>query len=392
MSEKVVLKNQFSDCKKSDLVKDAGSIKTETNYKKEHFKPAIAFCFAAYGYGQNRGLHSKCNNFLKENIKYLLFAFVYFIIYIWFLPKCNAMPEKTINLNFFQLVPESVDQENPNKQVQAIKNIFENIPAVFNSIPRTDGTVNLYGSIEKRGDLFLGTLVKNQTSDIPPSYDENNNDLQALPLGANQGLGYSTSFLYDPEVRIIMIESQRNGVSIGVLCSFLNHNFDVPKLDAGIVINPTEMANFLEMGSYNKFQVKMARLENGAIFNSKNRAIGQIIHAADNTNTDTLEFSLTVKKKYDTLSLSKIRNFVNTFLKFKDSEEVTVLKVSGRSDEDAGSETIDFIQQRLKDNFTVEKVRLNSSFSVKEHYDKMIVAYNKHRGGLKIYKLKKIAQ
>jgi hypothetical protein len=146
------------------------------------------------------------------------------------------------------------------------------------------------------------------------------------------------------------------------------------------------------MGSYNKFQVKMARLENGAIFNSKNRAIGQIIHAADNTNTDTLEFSLTVKKKYDTLSLSKIRNFVNTFLKFKDSEEVTVLKVSGRSDEDAGSETIDFIQQRLKDNFTVEKVRLNSSFSVKEHYDKMIVAYNKHRGGLKIYKLKKIAQ
>ena len=38
MSENIVLKNQFSDCKKSDLVKDAGSIKTETNYKKEQLQ------------------------------------------------------------------------------------------------------------------------------------------------------------------------------------------------------------------------------------------------------------------------------------------------------------------------------------------------------------------
>lgn len=55
---KSVQKNQFSDCKKSDLVKDAGSIKTETNYKKEHFKPAIAF-FVTYGYGQYRTCYYK---------------------------------------------------------------------------------------------------------------------------------------------------------------------------------------------------------------------------------------------------------------------------------------------------------------------------------------------
>ena len=43
MSDKVVLKNQFSSSKILDFVQDVGSIKTETNYNKEQFDLPLLF-------------------------------------------------------------------------------------------------------------------------------------------------------------------------------------------------------------------------------------------------------------------------------------------------------------------------------------------------------------
>ena len=320
----------------------------------------------------------------KRNI-----AFIFLIIYLWFPPKTNAMAtsiNKLVNLSFFQLSTNQVE-ETPD-DIKQISDVFEKLPVKYESVNVWDGTVSIYGKIEKRGNVYLGSLVKNQKVNIPPSCDDNN-VIEVLPLGNKKGLGYATCFLYDPNYRIIMIESTSGSVGISVLCDFLENNFTIPSLDPGVVINPIDYARYLKFGIFTKFQVKIAKLENGTIFNSSNKTIGQITKVSDKTNTQIFECTMSVGNRHEGLVKSVIRRMVDGFLQYKNTSELKTLKISGRDTEDGRSETIDFIKQRFKDSFSVPTERLISSFDIPDHFTKMIQVYNKHKGSLGVYKVKR---
>ena len=187
-----------------------------------------------------------------------------------------------------------------------------------------------------------------------------------------------------------MIESVRNGVSIGGFCKFLTKNFDLPPIEAAVVINPQDMQKLYSFTTISKFHVKIARLENGNIFKDKKKSVSQITDSADNTNTDILEYKLGVRKRKDSLSLTKIKSMVIDFLKYKETEEVQKLDIIGKEEEDGSFELIDFIKQRLRDKITIEKERLISSFQIHEKYEQLTTVYRKHKKSLQVYKLKKI--
>lgn len=300
------------------------------------------------------------------------------------------MPEKNVNLNFFQLNPidESVDADEYKKEIKAIAEMFNSPPTKFAQINLTEFHVNLYGNIEKQGDYFLGTLIKNQISSIPPSYDESTSTLAPLPLADHQGIAFSTSFLYDPSVRIVMIESVQNGIGIHLLCSFLNRNFKIPRIEPSIVINPSKLQEFLSMTVVSKFQVRIAKLQSGTIFSTKkNTALGKIIHSADETNTDYVDYALTARRS-STLKKSRILMLLKSFLKYEDTQEVQKLVVTGKENEDAESDTINFIEQKLRDYITVERHRLISSFEINDRYEKLLEVYHNHKPSLNVYKIK----
>ncbi len=300
------------------------------------------------------------------------------------------MPNKKITIHFFQLCPEVETEEEIIAGNEELMKLFDSIPANFQSIGYEDSKVNLFDDLKKRSGLILGTLIRNQISDIPPKYNDVSRNIEPLDLTKDQGLGYATCFLYDPSLRIIVIESIRNGVGIGTLCTFLEKNFSLTnKIEAKFVINPSDLTRFYEMGSIKKFEVKIARIEGGSIFNQKKKSINQITSAADQTNTDVLEYSLSVNRGHDTLSLSKIRDFVSNLLKFKGSEEVKTMKVTGKSFDSKSSDTIDFIQEKMVDSIIVERVRVVQSFKTEDHYDKLIEVYRKHKKSLQVYKKQK---
>lgn len=299
---------------------------------------------------------------------------------------------KKINLNFFQLTPETVDVDNAKDQIKAIKDVFNTPPEEFTPLMRGENKINLYSTptFHATEKVYLGTFISNQISEIPPSFDESTNKLEPLPLTENQGLGYPTSFLYDPELRIVMIESVKNGVNINTFCNFLHVNYDIATLQPAFVINPTELQKFYDMQFYKRFKVKIARIQNGNLLRSRKRTIMQITNSADDTNTDYLEYGLSVRFKNETLSLAKIRNFVAEFLRYKETEEVVSLSVSGREDDDAGLENIDFIQEKLRDFIQVGTTRLISDFAINERYHMLVDAYKRHRRNLQVYKLKHV--
>ena len=303
--------------------------------------------------------------------------------YFWQPPNPPLMADKKIPLNFFQLNP--ITEPPTQDDVDKVTKVFENLPAVLTPIKLSESNLSFYGNVEKRGNYYFGSVVKNQVNNIPPSFDEVSQTFAALPLGANQGLGYPASFLYDPKYRIVMIESTKNGVGISMLLGLISSNCGI-LIQPSLVINPSSLQEFYGMTIISKFQVKVAKIESGSIFKTKkNTSLGEIIHTTDDTNTDTLEYTLTKTKRKDSLKRGKISTLLRSLLKYDDEREVKKLIVMGKADEESGSETIDFIEHRLHDFIIVEKQRLISSFNPDEHYQKLLAVYQGH--DLSVYKV-----
>lgn len=290
---------------------------------------------------------------------------------------------RDINLDFYQLIPTNKDEEEREQNAKSFAETMKQLSESFTCKPlkRTDDNIYLFGPFVKKGGLIMGTLVRNQTNDIPPSFDGQN--LAPLPFKGDEGLGYSTCFLYDPATNIVLIERPRGGVTVNALIKFLLFNIDLPKVEPAVVVNPVDLERFYRMNIITKFQVRIARVENGRILQGKGtKAVKQVAQSADDTRADKLEYSISAPAKKG-LSLEKVRQMVSGFLKNNDDEEVEVLKVSGKVEEEGGSiHPIDFIQQRLRDKITVERKRLHGGFMVKEKQEQMHTVYGKHRQGL----------
>lgn len=303
--------------------------------------------------------------------------------------------EKRINLNFFKLEPVTKNEEEIPELAKEIRKALLGIPKGFHFKPlkRTDDRIFMYGELVHKKPFILGTLVRMQEQDIPPSFHAQTQVLAPLGLSIEQGLAYPTCFLYDPDVNVVMLENPRNGVTIATLCKFFMFNIDIPKLDTSMVINPVEMEKFLRMNVISRFHVRIAKVEDGDLLAGDGpKSVSQIIDSADNTNTDVLEYKLTaLKKKSGSLSLARVRKWVTSLMKYKNSKELQVLKITGKDEADEHVSAIDLIEQRLRESITVEKQRLNGSFLIKEKHDQMIDAYNKHRDGLlNLYKRRRL--
>ena len=292
--------------------------------------------------------------------------------------------DRIINLNFFQLSPyRPKSEEDYKNKYKAIQEGFSNLPDRFKSLRRVEDIVNLYGNIQvERAGYLLGTLVKTQMNNIPPRFDNDTQLLSPLELEDNQGLGYPTSFLYDPQTNIVMLESVRGAVGASAFCSFFHNNIKLPKLEPSLVINPVNIQDFYKMKTITKFEVRIARLENGSIFReNKKKSFGQIIDSADETNTNVLEYKLSASRN-GSLTVDKIKDFVSDFLKVNDTEEVKTLKVTGKELDEDRLHPIDFIKQRLRESIVMEQQRLIGNFYIQDKYQKMEDAFNRHRQAL----------
>jgi hypothetical protein len=181
-----------------------------------------------------------------------------------------------------------------------------------------------------------------------------------------------------------MIESFRNSVSVTNLHAFLILNAGMPRCDPKVVLKPSDYIKYGNMTTFTKFHVKIAKIENGSIMVGNHGSANQIINAADDTASDTLEIKMTGKttRGRDGLRVGKIRSFVDRFLPFRETKEVVTLEVSGRDDNDEPVTIVDFIKNKLTDKITVPGRRVQGTFAVQERKQLLVDVYSRHKNEL----------
>lgn len=298
------------------------------------------------------------------------------------------MALKTLNFDIYKL-----KIVNENNDLIRFETILLNKLPNYKSLNKSSGPILIIGEIFKDGKFIYGTFAHNQMNELPPTLDTATGETSQLPIKDTQGLAYYTSFLFDPELQMIAFESNLNGVSLNSFCEFIEYNYSLSNpIESEIVIDPIEIQKLNKMGVIKKFQVKITKVENGEIFNSKKSSFKQIIDSADGTNTNTIEYTLSSgRAKNNSLSLNKLKQIVKDLMKYKETEEVEKLIITGRETEESSLDLIDFVSNKVRISFKVERKRFSTNFAIIEKYNLLTQEFQKvHVHLLKAFKHKKV--
>lgn len=290
------------------------------------------------------------------------------------------MAIKKTKVYFYQIVP-SIEQKDRNETNKLFSEVFKFKKKSFDKIEFSDGDISISNITSKHSDRYcLGTFIYNQKSNVPPKYDGVNTE--PLELNEKQGLGYDCSFIFDSKTNIIALESKRPGVSLHALSEFIHNNYDVPEFDFAMVIIPSEYQKFLDSPSYYRIEYNIAKPTNSTgLKGNSNSSLDSTVDVMDDINALNGSIIYSVgNSKSKTLSITKIRLFVQGILKLNKKEEfVKTLKITGTDIDSDKPRVFDLVTNRLIENIEIEKQRINTRFFIKEKYRQIEALYLKHQ-------------
>ena len=297
--------------------------------------------------------------------------------------------KKRTTINYFQLVPK--------KETHSINDLSTQLSEIGDISFRPkflNGKVFVISKpLRQEGSYFLGSVFHIQMANIPPKMSVDSYEMVGLDLSDFEGLAKATCFLLDPKANILVMEAG-TGVTEKGLCDYLKFNSQMPKILPSVIINPGQIQKFYKMGSIFQFEAQMAVVNDGELFsNNQAESIRQITDSADGTNTDRLTYKIEISPKHrvahKTLDKTKISNFIDRFLRFKDTEEIESLKVSGLIEGESRPVLLELIRERLHDTIEYQiEDRLIQSYNLEERLGLIEKSYGKHKEDiLRTYKI-----
>lgn len=291
---------------------------------------------------------------------------------------------KYTNVYYYQLFP-TVENLNPEEKDIFFKNCDKNIFAKkesFVRIQHSDGYVNIFNLEERHNRYILGTFVYNQTTNIPPSFNDIENKPSKLKIGKFDGLGFDSSFIYDRKTRIIGLESKKPGTSQKSVEDFIMKNFDLQNCHFKFVVLPNEYSKFLNSNKYTRLEIDLAIPNNdmGILKPSEKNASNILELMQDLKGTSAKIIISNGRSRKKTLSLENVRQLAQWLYK-TDKKETLVqnLRITGVDVDSENNHIFDLISNRLITKINIEKTRTIGSFQIKIKYDQLEGDFLAHR-------------
>lgn len=285
------------------------------------------------------------------------------------------MKQKNLNVNYFKIIPIIADEYYVNAQ-NKITDAFE-LPddRLYENVYQTFGEVGLFGKRKYKNDFIFGTFAFTQIENIPPKQHKKSKATENLNLDDEDGLGFSTSFIFDKKTNIIAIVSRRPGVNTTSIESFLKLNFDLPPFKFERITYKSSLENFLKTSSYRKLKIKIANpTEITPLLDNKGFAVTELSKLIKEFGANKILFEVTSTAN-ESLPIGPVRNVVNNLLRVT-TGNIETMEVIG-NDDDIEEKVFNFISNRITDSINVEITR-HGDFRTKEVYQQLELKFQLH--------------
>jgi len=202
---------------------------------------------------------------------------------------------------------------------------------------------------------ILGDIARIKMNDIPPKM-KLSGETNPLELDDDEGLGEITSFIFHPDMNVLMLMRNRNAVSISAFCRYIETFGQIEGIQFRHIFHPDVYKRLQRLDTIKKMELDAAGPGNGAIFSD--------LEVSPGTMADIMGLSPRVHLKlsfstgYDRqvslpkAAILKIAAALQKRRVYKD--ESISLVISGKEENTLQKEVIDLFEDVLTDYLVVD--------------------------------------
>lgn len=222
-------------------------------------------------------------------------------------------------------------------------------------------------------NVWYGSLTKIRMTNLPEKINHDNGILSPLPIEEDEGIAEIAAFLYDPVIRILLIQKSQYAPQISYLENYLQEKFASLPIDFKIVLNNDTLQKLQSMHILYRFELNAARLSPAAF--ASNASATAFLETLNTTNCYNADIKFSAKKG------NPLAGWIKSFamlLTGNMTEHVSRVKVGGFY-ENGKSDVLDLLNCKRE-----ETVRMNCSRTISFETRKSILAtaYRKNKKDL----------
>jgi len=260
--------------------------------------------------------------------------------------------EKLLKFDFYQVVMPDVEQ-------RAFESVLDEVNALEGAARTFDNGeyhVRLVALTQQQGH-FRGDIARIRMNDIPDKM-RLSGERETIDLEEDQGLGEIASFIYNPQLRVLVLMRNRFAVTASGLANYFQN--------LGRIHGVIFLEHILEADAYQRLarmniakrvELAIAAPGNGAIFDDlglRPQTLAELINVAPKVRMD---FSISMDNERNaSLPLRALRNMVTTFTR-EHAGELVNLVISGKENPEQRLDAVDMLEEVMteKESVTIRR-------------------------------------
>jgi len=199
--------------------------------------------------------------------------------------------------------------------------------------------------------FWEGDIIRLRLDELPVKGNRSGN-IEDFIFKDDEGIGEQTAFLYHPLTRVLALQVNQSGVSPPVFAKY----FEIKSaIDVPIYIDPViqlcAMEKLDKMQTINKFEIRVASLDNMEVFQNEDRGVKEMIKLSDTFGSPTISFNFsTSRRKQESLSVERVLDAARSWVRQSqlNKQQVKVIRISGSTNEDENL-YVDLLNDRMRE-------------------------------------------
>jgi hypothetical protein len=257
---------------------------------------------------------------------------------------------KTLNVDFFKVVlPADINLSFE----EVLKKIIQ-LPAGQRFQEVRLQYVYLHEATFGWQQTWEGEIVRLRMDNIPAKGNLAG-QIEELKLADDEGIGEQSAFIYHPATNILLLQSNKHGVSPG---NFARYFELIIGSNASIYIDPVIQWDALQrleqMKTVKKLNISIAALENMSVF--ENSGLEEFVNLTTAYQAPAIDIEFKVSRsKKSSLPLEKVRNATTSLLRIynQNQNQVKKIRISGSSDDDDNL-YVDLLKDKMRESIQIK--------------------------------------
>lgn len=203
---------------------------------------------------------------------------------------------------------------------------------------------------QKNGDtVFECDIIKIRMENLPIKAGTNGSKAD-LDFEPHEGVGEETAFLYSQKHNMLVMQSNRLGVTPNLFEAYVNHFADVGNsFELCPVISKDTLEKLSHASSLRNFTLRVHPAAGREYLRQCGASVSSAVTAMEEIGGESIEITVSVGRGKDkTLSLKTVRNMVHSLIRHnEDTSDINKLQTTADLD-DEGLVPIDFLKDRIR--------------------------------------------